>query len=540
MAFETLPKKHTENTDKKREHSSWWLEFKKFFKYREDIQDLITKRESEIARPEWTEEERKKFDKARNEFRRWNKKGKKKQDKILEKLEFAEDDRVFEGGKNSLFLEREEETLSSLLRWNSILTVLEREAKAEFTPLTMEEKKGDEVPIILTPSIENDMQMDTSRRGWLKYWKHRFIQNPEIFPEKIQKNFQKLVDGSAESNDYDAIQAHFSKREELLKKKKVRSEFAQGRVHIMEELHQRMRDIDARVNYSEDELRHRYIVTYDDITKELFVLENGNKRKISYGDIVADYEWGIQYAPDESCPPQMWRKIRKLSDITEARGKIEQSVNTELVILKPSTSMSVRYQFTVQNLEEFSSHLNRKERRGFEGIMAEHMILSFLTRFQHNNPALQFRVEPANILEDTKLKYDFRVVVTQKNRGVAVEGEELPREEYVVERKRLGLQFTISKSGKKFREKEKFIKNVDVAELSKKYGKFIKRPVDEIVMISVPFDSYFTNFRKWIDAGKPPGGPEQLFTKEEKTTILKKILEPYYQFTDKELESLVF
>jgi|GEM_PF-3867418 len=109
-----------------------------------------------------------------------------------------------------------------------------------------------------------------------------------------------------------------------------KDKFAKKRVRIMGELRQRMRDVDARVNYTEDELRQRRIVMYDNTTQELFILENGNKVKISYGDIIADYEWGIQYVPDESCPPLVWSKVR----VQFKGGKSAQTLYKKLKTFK--------------------------------------------------------------------------------------------------------------------------------------------------------------------------------------------------------------
>lgn len=158
------------------------------------------------------------------------------------------------------------------------------------------------------------------------------------------------------------------------------------------------------------------------------------------------------------------------------------------------------------------------------GAVAERMAQSIISRMEYNNPELGIALEHSNALEDAELKYDFKVLLPVKKRGVAVEGDDLNREKYIKEKKRLGIQFTI-REGKKTKSKK--LKQIDTAKSAVeagRYSKYIKKPVDDIVLVQMPMKAYGACFKKWLEDGKPSGGPEQYLSEDERERLVATII----------------
>lgn len=348
------------------------------------------------------------------------------------------------------------------------------------------------------------------RESRLRYWGKRLLPEVSILPQRIGQLVKKInFEEKLTSSERQIFESYIRRRLAILK-------FATEKRLVMAELRKRLVDIDKGRDYEEGEKRKRKAIKYDSAQNLLFVEHRGKKIPLTLDDISADSEWGILYYPDESVPPKLWRKIRKRSDIAEARKKIESLFNEELVkiagIPLPTSAIP---------LEQLGKIIQKNPGSAANGIIAERMVKTLLMRHERGLLGQSFKIESCNGFEDAELKYDFKIIFTEKTRGVAVEGENMPREEYVARKKLIGVQFTTSANPKnlikkaeqieKAREKIEEIVGTDIYK--------IKRPVDEIILLSVPFDGYVSCFRQWEREGRPPGGPEQFLTKEQQQKI---------------------
>ena len=171
--------------------------------------------------------------------------------------------------------------------------------------------------------------------------------------------------------------------------------------------------------------------------------------------------------------------------------------------------------------------------------IAERMLKGFLTRIQYNHPGVRMKVESVNVVEDAELKYDLKITVIRHRRGIAIEGENLPREEYAALKKSVGIQLS-TRQGSGTGGKGGQIKEVkNLIGQHPEYLGFLKKPVDDIVLVKVPFETYQINFRRWLDEGKPSGGPEQYLTREEKIKILKAVTKDILDLSNEELEKII-
>lgn len=398
------------------------------------------------------------------------------------------------------------------------------------------------IPTPETPPVENkpwlsvlsnqekkDLELSFLGTG-RKYWLERLATELDLLPANVQKvveeylTTKKIPTGAPT----DFFYGYIKNRQEALKLN------AQKRFAV-KEMRSRLKAIDERRGYSEKEKRERLAVKYDPEQKSLYATRSNSpeapKTPITIGDIVADEEWGIKYNPDpDTLPPALWRRIRKLSDIGETRHQVEDLFNQEIVrathIPEPTTTIPVKW------LEE-----HYRPTTAFGGIIAERMAKTLLTRIQHNNPSLGLRIENSNVFEDVQMKYDFRVSLPKKVEGVAVEDPDLPRKEYVEAKQKIGVQFTLSDTRSLLKHKRRQLRKA--REQVSTETRFIRRPVDDIILLSIPFVNYGGCFKRWLDNGKPPGGPEQYINREQKILILKKILEKGgVSLTDEEIAKL--
>lgn len=308
---------------------------------------------------------------------------------------------------------------------------------------------------------------------------------------------------------------------------------------VMAELHTDFSALDAGKDLSIDKDRERRTVYYNKASSDLFVEdEGGSKKDITLGDLIGDYAWGVKYRVDGDFPKDLRRKIIKTLLVNEVKNKVGQIYDNELVstykVAHNVTGMPVEY------LEKRTKELRNpvKLRAGIGGVLAEKMITEFLTRLEYNNQELGMRVEKANALEDTVLKYDFKLFL-RKRRGIALESEDMSRKEFVENKRNVGIQFTtmLHGHGPQYRKKE-----ASMVEAKQKLGDFesyIKKQVEDIVMVRIAeLGNFGEYFKHWLKEGKPSGGPEQYMSREEKLAIFIKVTEGLAAFSKEELDNL--
>ena len=318
------------------------------------------------------------------------------------------------------------------------------------------------------------------------------------------------------------------KRKVLLKELK---KLAFAKKDTLLKLRQELKNIDAKKDFSSEELKERSRVSYDEKSQSLFILNgDGSRKEVTFGDLVGDYDWGIKYAPDNSLPPRLWRKVGKTLALHETRAEIEKIFNKELDFIygtgSPTTALGL----------EFINARFKKANQEFliKGILAERMMVSFLNRAQYNNPELGMKVIRSNALEDTILKYDFKII-KKKRLGIALESEDVSRNEFAKNKRAIGIQLTLAtKGGCKSKA------NKEAKRILPKYRDLIKENVDDIVVVRLPILNIFLDFyKRWINEGKPSGGPEQYLSREQKLAIFRKATKGLLNLSEDELQKLV-
>lgn len=336
------------------------------------------------------------------------------------------------------------------------------------------------------------LQRNTSNEGSYNYWKKRLKQDPLLF-------------GDAKNVSSESVA-------KLLKSEK----WIARRAEAMYALAKRLSDIDEREDYPDAEKEGRLTVFYDPETEAPYVEDrDGVRHVVSPEEIAIDLDWGNRYRPDESVPDRLWRKIRKHSDIAEARRSIGAIDNEELAQIEklslPTTAITGEW--IAEHFEADNST--------YRGIVAERMAKNALKRQTLRDLELDFAVEDSNAVEDAVLKYDFSVV-RRNRRGIATIPQGFSREEYVEEKRKLGVQFTTAADSSAIKKKTHQIEEAKVIANSEEMQKYTKSRVEDIVLVSLKLNAS-VRYQRWLDEGKPPGGPEQYMDDAEIEDLISRV-----------------
>lgn len=373
-------------------------------------------------------------------------------------------------------------------------------------------------------------------------WQELITQAKEEFPERIKQIIDKASRGEKltgkEVSDFDSFSSRWfrgtfgikkktlqkeSKRplteEEELARRKQQSEedkkknrekkkqpqlqkLAEQKNTKMKQLHNALRNLDAGESVEEFIDETRRVVYFDEQNQQYFIEENGKRKKVGIGDISSDYAWGIKYFPDSRMlDPTAYRTLVKRILTNETRRDLEKIHDTELKTQKPSLANIEPHVIKVLEFEKISEEMLKP----LIGGIAEIEVREFLNRIA-SNYGLDFIVMRADVQEDSEYKYDFKIRFKQRNRGVKVEGSELKLPT------KIGFQL-----------KTHLEKVTGVT--SRKYTKGKIKTVEEVLLISVSTDEFLESIKKWLDQGRPSGGPEQFLSPELKKAILKAVTE---------------
>ncbi len=282
----------------------------------------------------------------------------------------------------------------------------------------------------------------------------------------------------------------------------------------MQRLAAQLAEIDARIEYPEHELALRKEVFFDREANMLYVLnKQGERFPFQFHDVGPDLEWGVAYRPSPELSTLDWRKIRKQNAIAEARMSIEGIDNEELArseqISLPTTTISGAW---------IEQSYRKGNFTGLHGVISERMAKNALLRISKAQPEMGIRVENSNALEDAELKYDFKIRVAVHNRGIATEPEGFSREDYIAEKRMIGIQFAAGKGQGKG-------KQIDLARSrlgEEGMRELIKHPVEDIVLVKLNLSAN-TRYHQWITDEKPPGGPERYMDEAEISNLIERV-----------------
>lgn len=275
----------------------------------------------------------------------------------------------------------------------------------------------------------------------------------------------------------------------------------------MEQLHQAIKNLDNREPVQEFADETRRIVYFDEDQQRYFVEEGGTRKNLGIGDITSDYAWGIKYVPGGEMIEPAYRIVAKRILANETRRELEKIHDKELIALGLASGP---FQISLEKLEN-------KKKIGAQqaGGLAEVEIRELLTRLSLNYGDLNFVVSRVDAQEDTRDKYDFKIRVKRRVRGVKVDPQKINS---------VGFQL-----------KSKISKQIPSSVI---YRQGQARLVDEVIKLSVPNRVLGEVVIKWFKANRPSGGPEQFLPRDLKVKILKIVTKELVKISNEEIEKI--
>jgi hypothetical protein len=335
------------------------------------------------------------------------------------------------------------------------------------------------------------------------FWKKKFGINLEGVlynnPREDSKNKEGLADDQK-------VRGNKQKREkiqnlEVIKRRKMQRMIA---------LHSEFKNLDEGEIVTEFADETRRVVYFDEDANRYYVMEGNQQKYLGVGDLLSDYAWGIKYVPDGEMIEPAYRRMAKRILANEVRRDLEGFHNIELRLEYKSKDSfsSPSPTITPGKIKNISSSWEKTHKSADLGFVAEIMARELMARLAQNGE-LQIVVERADCIEDGVYKYDFKVRTLSTTRGIGI-GDEKEIDRRI---KKIGVQFTIAhnvdaKKSKFFKAKDKY-KN--------------KVPVDEIIFVQINPLEFSEAFNRWLELGKPSGGPEQFLSEEIKSTLLAEI-----------------
>ncbi|MDO8496626.1 MAG: hypothetical protein Q7S43_04245 [bacterium] len=408
------------------------------------------------------------------------------------KIELGED--TYESKKEIVQTLRENEggAISESLEesWDKTWFEVVLEAKSEFPPYIQDiiEKrgKGERVP----------------RDEYLKF---------KIFIDSWWKErFGDFIWGIENLNEKKSKKSKSGEKRKRRKENKL-NRFKDRKIKRMKHLEGGLKDLDQGEPVDEFKDETRRVVYYDEGLGMYFIEENDQKKYLGVGDILSDYAWGIKYVPDGEMIEPAYRQISKRILVNETRRDIEviydQELGTKVNDASPRPSID-----TLEKNKEFAT-----------GFIAEIVVRELLNRLSFNH-GLDFIVMRANSLEDGVYKYDFKIRAKSRNRGIAIEdGPTIGGKVF-----KIGIQL------KTYLDKKGLGTSIGIHS----YSKGIKKLVDDVMILSVRTKEFYEIFQKWLDEGKPSGGPEQFLSRDLKVKLLKEVIKGLVNISDEDIEKI--
>lgn len=352
--------------------------------------------------------------------------------------------------------------------------------------------------------------------------------------------FKKLLD-SLPVEERKSLKLYVPRPEEIIESKqgvkqgrkmKQLSELENDKKVKMEKLHQALRNLDEGEPVDEFRDESRRVIYYDEESDKYFINDNSQRKYLGIGDILSDYAWGIKYVPDGEMIEPVYRKIAKNILVNEVRRDLEVLHDVELfnwATVHVHLPKAIERDVIAENGEKRMTTIHS---RG--GFISEVVARELLARVSINND-LDFAVLRANLVEDFNYKYDFKLKLKKKLRGVKIEdGKEVDSTI-----RRVGIQFTThSGENKKDKKTEQIEKGRQAVKKLTESG--LKRlPVDEILLLRMPiFKEVAEIYNHWLEEGKPSGGPEQFLSRDLKIKLLKEVTRGLVDIRDEDIERI--
>lgn len=247
--------------------------------------------------------------------------------------------------------------------------------------------------------------------------------------------------------------------------------------------------------------------------------EKGQVKEATFGEILTDLDWGIEYGLNNDNVPILYRK-RYL--VEKAKADLRELLDRQILITElNSAEIDDRLKNTYQSIFD----KNEARRKGVSdensleqaGFVAEKMVQNFLKQLSVDCD-LPFSVKVADVQQDVELKMDF--IIHKKHNGIGVEIDTGDYED-------VAIQYSINQ------DKEK-IKQRQIKRAERRLAKD-EVEIKHIALVVFPIEDLNKITKEWKKLGRQAGGPGKLMSKEVKEKLFFALLRDL--FTQTEIEN---
>jgi len=271
-------------------------------------------------------------------------------------------------------------------------------------------------------------------------------------------------------------------------------------------LKEEIKKLESTEPLTEDEIEPRKRWLTGDGEKQMFWQSGDKKIAVTFGQIMADLDWYIEYQLDPQSVPYI---LRKQYLVERAKCRIKELLDEQITVHESDS----------EKLDPFKrsayAGLLREYRGGREtrGHLAEKMVRNFLAKLA-TDLNLDFEIMGADAHQDVEDKIDFVIRRRQIGRGVRVEETT----------ENIGIQFTID-----MREETEMKKRRQI-EMVKRWGSELD--LQDLVLVRMDLNNLVTPaIREW-EKTRPPGGPDNFLPLEIRKEIFYQLLSQIFEPTE--------
>lgn len=274
-----------------------------------------------------------------------------------------------------------------------------------------------------------------------------------------------------------------------------------------QELITNMQELLAKVDTDESIRFSEHARTVEQRGEDIVIIKKGGTEEIiTKGDVLVAGMNGF----DISLNSTVDRLTKKQFILSETTRRIKGLYNEQLTFAEVQNKKARKDDGAIKAYKQIAERSKMSTYESEQsGVLAEHMVESFMTRLIANNPHLPFTIEMADVYDDVRSKIDFKLHIKKYTRGVKIEsGIDA------------GIQFTINQSKTEFKEAQ--------IEKSKQYmNRLDKKPVDDILLVTMSINEIEKSLSDWNSQGKQKSiaGPAEHWSSETKKLVFTKMIE---------------
>ncbi|MFC1633118.1 hypothetical protein ACFL1U_03215 [Patescibacteria group bacterium] len=241
---------------------------------------------------------------------------------------------------------------------------------------------------------------------------------------------------------------------------------------------------DPECKQREREPNERYATYNEESQRFNYMDDEGYKREATFGEIITDLEWDVDYFLDKDRVPRGLYKTYLLE-----RAKRDLSEKLDQQIIASESESSGVHEWKREAYKRVAQKKETGEIKKRSGYVCEKIVTNFLKQLSIDDE-LPFLIRRADIYQDVEQKIDFIIHREEHVRGVGVEAG----------KQDVGIQFSINE-----RTREK--KQTQVARAKRRLGQ--RESIKDIILVIFPEIIAGDLMKKWKDEGRQAGGPEK-------------------------------